>query len=125
MIDELKGNHSVRSLGPVALMCMDPDAQSLMLQAEKGYQRYVRKVGQRQTAAGFVRWLFKTSRLVDDVQDRAVAAHEVHRAEIRESVRNHSNPKFRRSINRRSVHEFAYWFFRWSGLVDPKGRAVR
>jgi hypothetical protein len=122
--DELNGNHSVRSLGPVVLMCMDPAAQGLMLRAEKGYERYARKAGQRQSVPGFVCWLFKTSRLVDDVEERAVAAHEVHRAEIRESVRNHSNPTFRRSVSRRSVHEFAYWFFRWSGLVDPKGKAI-
>lgn len=25
-------------------------------------------------------------------------------------------------MNRVSVHGFAYWFFRWSGLVGPDGR---
>lgn len=122
--DALPGNHLRRDIGPVALMCMDPDAKDLMLKAEEGYAAHAKALGVRQSVPGLLQWLFKESGLVDDIQEIASVAFEKHRMEIRASVMNHSNPKFRRSINRRSIHSFTYWFFRWSGLVDPAGKAI-
>lgn len=122
--DALPGNHSRLDVGPVAIMCMDPDAKDLMLKVEEGYAAHAKALGVRQSVPELLHWLFKESGLVDDIQEIASEAFEKHRLQIRASVFNHPNPKFRRSINRRSIHSFTYWFFRWSGLVDPSGKAT-
>lgn len=122
--DDLPGNHSRIDIGPIAIMCMAPKAQDLMLKAEEGYAAYTKAKGVRQSVPGLLQWLFKESDLVDDIQEIATEAFEKHRTEIQANVKNHSNPKFRRSISRRSIHSFTYWFFRWSGLVDASGKAT-
>ena len=119
---ELAGNHSRRDVGPVAIMCMDLDAKDLMLKAEEGYAAHAKANGVRQNVPGLLQWLFKESGLVDDIQEIAAVEFEKHRKEMR--LTNHPNPKFQRSVNRRSIHSFTYWFFRWSGLVDPQGKAI-
>lgn len=120
--DALPGNHLRRDIGPVSLMCMDPDAKDLMLKAEEGYAAHAKAHGVRQSVPGLLQWLFKESGLVDDIQEIATQVFEEHRKKIR--LTNHPNPKFQRSINRRSIHSFTYWFFRWSGLVDSSGKAL-
>jgi len=119
----MEGNHSQKDLGPIALMCMDSDAKDLMLKAEKGYEKHVREIGLRQSVPGFIDWLFKSG-LVDDVREKAVIEFEKHRQKILESFQGSPNTEFTRSAKRRSIHSFAYWFFRWSGLVDAAGKAV-
>lgn len=122
---ELPGNHCLLHVGPVMIGGMDPDARDLMDLALTCYQKGIRLAGERPSVPGFVKWLFKESGLVDDVEAQARPGWRKHMASIRESLKNHPNPKFRRAHNRGSIYGFAYWFFRWSGLVDPKGKAVQ
>lgn len=49
-----------------------------------------------------------------DLMDRALKEFEKHTAEMREM-----KPGYRQS-----VYGFAYWLFRWSGLIDPKGKVT-
>ncbi len=121
---DLPGNHSRKDVGPVAIMCMAPDARDLMDRSEKEYAAYATAAGLRQSVPGFIEWLFKSG-LVDDVREKAVVEFEKHRMKICESFRGSPNNEFTRSAKRRSIHSFAYWFFRWSGLVDPTGKAVK
>jgi len=48
-----------------------------------------------------------------DLMDRALEEYEKHCANVREWKPGH----------RGSVYSFAYWLFRWSGLVDVNGKA--
>lgn len=85
---ELPGNHSIVRIGPVAIGCMDPDARDLMDRAQALYGEKVRKAGGRQNVPGFVRWLFRESGLVDDVEAEAVSGYQKNMAERRASSRN-------------------------------------
>jgi hypothetical protein len=75
-IDPVPGNHERRDAGPVAIMCMAPEARDLMEVALKKYQE--------------------------------------HCASIRKTWPAH----------RGSVYSFAYWLFRWSGLVTVNGNSA-
>lgn len=120
--DTLPGNHLRRDVGPVSIMCMAPEARDLMEKVEEGYAAYAKAKKVRQSVPGLLQWLFKESGLVDDIQEKATAVFEEHRKKIRFQGPNLT--KFQRSLNRRSIHSFTYWFFRWSGLVDSTGKAT-
>lgn len=121
-MEKLPGNHDQRQVGPVTLMCMAPEARDLMLKAEEGYAAYAKATGVRQSVPELIQWLFKKSGLVDDIQELATEAFEKHRKNIR--LTNYPSTKLQRSINRRSIHCFTYWFFRWSTLIDANGKAT-
>jgi len=53
-----------------------------------------------------------------DLMDEALKGFKEHCKEIRKSNKGHPNPRFRNY--RGSVYAFAYWLFRWSGLVQIK-----
>lgn len=123
-MDELAGNHSRKDIGSVAIMCMAPDARDLMERTEREYVAAARAAGRRQSVPGYIDWLF-SSGLVDDVREKAVVEFEKDRLKILENYRGGPDNQFIRSARRRSIHSFAYWFFRWSGLVDSAGKAVK
>lgn len=120
---ELRGNHRVLRAGPVSIGCMDPQARSLMDRALDEYGRCRRK-GPRENVRNFMTWLFKESGLVADLQEQALPAWRTHFEDLQRSLQDHPNPKWRREHSRESVYGFAYWFFRWSGLITPEGKAV-
>ena len=122
---ELPGNHSIKQIGPITLGCMDPDARDLLDASVKAYGEETRRSGRRQAVPDFVEWLTEKSGLVRGV-DKAelLQKHGKHMDGIRKSLKDHPNPKYRRSAGRKSVYGLAYWFFRWSGLVDPAGNGV-
>ncbi len=125
MASELLGNHSIKQVGPISIGCMDRDARDLMDQAVAGYREETRRSGRAQAVPDFVDWLLERSGLVRGV-DKAelLREHAKHMDGIRKNLKDHPNPEFRRRHSRKSVYGLAYWFFRWSGLVDPSGNAV-
>lgn len=126
-MDALTNSNSVFTrLGPgITLGCMDPDARDLMDRALKAHEELVRAGKRRRRVRDFTYWLFKESGLVDDVEDAALKGHARHWARIVENLKGHPNPAYRRRMSRRCIYGFAYWFFRWSGLVGPDGRTTK
>lgn len=122
---ELPGNHKIQKIGPITLGCMDPDARDLLDASTKAYAEETRRSGRHQAVPDFVAWLTEKSGLVRGVDKAEILReHERHMAKIRKSLKDHPNPEFRRRQSRKSVYGLAYWFFRWSGLVDPAGNGV-
>jgi len=120
----LPGNHDRRDIGPVTLMCMHPGARDLMDRAIAEHEKLVRAGARKRRIADFTNWLFKESGMVPDVEEAAVAIRDKMMAQRREQLKTHPNPKYRRSASRDSIYGFAYWFFRWSGMVDHTGKAT-
>lgn len=50
-----------------------------------------------------------------NLMDKALTQYQEHFRGVRKMF-----PK-----KRPNVYSFAYWLFRWSGLIDPEGRAVK
>jgi len=123
---ELIGNHSSVQVGRgVLLNCMAPDARTLMDRALECYQKKVDAVGARPGYSDFGEWLLKESGLVHGVNfPEASEKFREHMTKIRRMLKDHPDATFRRSQSRASVYKFAYWFFRWSGMVDSQGNAV-
>lgn len=114
------GNSSVVSPLPgVAIGCMKREAREILDLSEERYRRFRIRSGKRASTPAFIRWLFRRSRLVEGVDEKKAQVEYVkHMQEIRERLKDHPDPAFRKRVGQGSIHSFAYWFFRWSGLVQ-------
>lgn len=113
------GNSDMRSIGPVMLGCIEPDAREILDLSVDLWSKELRARGldpkqDRNDGAEFFSWLLRKSGLL------VVPESEWHSFEKRVFAERVKFVKGDKHIARQTAYSMAYWFFRWSALVEVR-----
>lgn len=113
------GNSDMRSIGPVMLGCIEPEAREILDLSVDLWGKELRAQGldpkeDRKDGAQFFSWLLRKSGLLMVPEAEWDAFEQQVIAERTKFVKGDKH------LDRQTAYSMAYWFFRWSALVEVR-----